>query len=100
MLEPIMNVEIAVPEDNMGDVMADVNSRRGRVSGSEPSGNFVVVKAQIPMAEIQQYEATLRSMTHGRGSFVMEQSHIEAVPHNVQEKIVKDSGFVAAEDDE
>ena len=100
LLEPIMNVEIVVPEGNMGDVMADVNSRRGRVNGSEPSGRYVVVKAQIPMAEIQQYEATLRSMTHGRGSFVMEPSHMEAVPTNVQQKIVKDSGFVVAEDDE
>ena len=100
LLEPIMNIEIAVPESNMGDVMADVSTRRGRVNGSEPSGKFVVVKAQIPMAEVQQYEATLRSMTHGRGSFVMEPSHMEPVPPNVQEKIVKDSGFVPVEDDE
>ena len=100
LLEPIMNVEIAVPEGNMGDVMGDVNTRRGRVNGSEPSGKYVVIKAQIPMAEVQQYEATLRSMTHGRGSFVMELSHMEAVPPNVQNKIVKDSGFVPVEDDE
>ncbi len=100
LLEPIMNIEIAVPEANMGDVMADVNSRRGRVNGSEPSGKFVVIKAQIPMAEVQMYEATLRSMTHGRGSFVMDLSHMEAVPPNVQQKIVKDSGFVAVDDDE
>ena len=100
LLEPIMNIEITVPEDNMGDVIGDVTSRRGRVSGSEPTGRYVVVKAQIPMAEVQQYEATLRSMTHGRGSFVLEPSHMEPVPPNVQDKLVKESGFVAAEDDE
>ena len=100
LLEPIMNIEITVPEANMGDVMGDVNSRRGRVNGSEPLGKLVVIKAQIPMAEVQQYEATLRSMTHGRGSFVMEPSHMEPVPPNVQEKLVKDSGFVPVEEDE
>ena len=100
LLEPIMQIEITVPEANMGDVMADINTRRGRVSGSEPSGKNVVIKAQIPMAEVQQYEATLRSMTHGRGTFVLEPSHMEPVPPHVQEKLVKESGFVAAEDDE
>ena len=100
LLEPIMNIEISAPEDNMGDVMADINSRRGRVNGSEPSGRYVVIKAQIPMAEVQQYEATLRSMTQGRGSFVMEPAHMEPVPANVQDKIIKESGFVVAEDDE
>lgn len=100
LLEPIMNMEITVPEDNMGDVMGDVNTRRGRVNGSEPMGKHVVIKATMPLAEIQTYEATLRSMTQGRGSFTMEASHMEAVPPNIQEKIVKDSGFVAAEDDD
>lgn len=100
LLEPIMNMEIMVPEDNMGDVMGDVNTRRGRVLGSERVGKYMVVKAQIPFAEVQQYEATLRSMTQGRGSFTMEESHLDVVPPNVQEKIVKESGFVAAEDED
>ncbi|MEO1231269.1 MAG: hypothetical protein AAFZ18_20425 [Myxococcota bacterium] len=100
LLEPIMNIDIAVPEENMGDVMGDVSTRRGRVVGSEPTGKSVTVRAQIPLAEVQTYEASLRSMTHGRGSFTMAMSHMEPVPHSVQEKIVKDSGFVAHEDDD
>jgi elongation factor G len=100
LLEPIMDMEIMVPEENMGDVMGDVNTRRGRVSGSEPVGKYVVIKAAMPMAEVQSYEATLRSMTQGRGSFTMEPSHMEAVPPNIQEKIVKDSGFVVHEDED
>ncbi len=99
-LEPIMNVEITVPEENMGDIIGDVSTRRGRVNGSAPSGRYVVINALIPLAEIQEYEATLRSMTHGRGAFVMEQSHMEAVPASVQAQIVKASGFVVSEDDE
>jgi len=100
LMEPIMNMEILVPEDNMGDVMGDVNTRRGRVSGSEPVGKYMAIRAQMPLAEVQTYEATLRSMTHGRGSFTMEQSHMEAVPPHVQEKIVKDSGFVNTIDED
>ena len=100
LLEPIMNMEIVVPEENMGDVMGDVNTRRGRVSGSEPVGKYTVIKAQMPLAEVQSYEATLRSMTQGRGSFTMEPSHMEGVPPNVQEKIVKESGFIASDDDD
>lgn len=100
LMEPIMNMEILVPEENMGDVMGDVNTRRGRVSGSEPMGKYMAVRALMPLAEVQTYEATLRSMTHGRGSFTMEHSHMEAVPPHVQEKIIKESGFVASDDDE
>lgn len=100
LLEPIMNVEIVVPEENMGDVMGDVSTRRGRVVGSEPSGKYVTIRAQIPLAEIQTYEASLRSMTQGRGSFTMERSHMEPVPPPVQDKIVKESGFVRSDDED
>lgn len=100
LLEPIMNMEIMVPDENMGDVMGDVSTRRGRVLGSEKVGKYTVVKAQIPFAEIQQYEATLRSMTQGRGSFTMERSHLDVVPGELQDKIVKDSGFVAGDDED
>jgi elongation factor G len=100
LLEPIMNMEITVPEGNMGDVMGDVNTRRGRVMGSDSNGKYCTIKAQIPLAEVQTYEATLRAMTQGRGAFTMEQSHMEVVPPQIQEKIVKDSGFVAAEEEE
>lgn len=100
LLEPIMHIEITVPDDNMGDVMGDVNTRRGRLSGSDSIGKYAVIKAQMPLSEVQQYEATLRSMTQGRGSFTMEFSHMETVPPMIQEKIIKDSGFVATEDEE
>lgn len=100
LLEPIMNMEITVPEANMGDVMGDVNTRRGRVMGSDSNGKSCTIKAQIPLSEVQTYEATLRAMTQGRGSFTMEESHLEVVPPQVQEKIVKESGFVAAEDED
>jgi elongation factor G len=100
LLEPIMHLEITVPEENMGDVMGDVNTRRGRLSGSDSVGHYAVIKAAMPLAEVQQYEATLRSMTQGRGSFTMDFSHMEMVPANIQDKIIKDSGFVATEDEE
>ncbi|MBI2373164.1 MAG: elongation factor G [Deltaproteobacteria bacterium] len=100
LLEPIMNVEIRVPDEAMGDVMSDINTRRGRVMGSESLGRYAVVKAQIPLSEVQTYEASLRAMTQGRGSFTLELSHMELVPSNIQEKIVKDSGFVAHDDED
>lgn len=100
LLEPIMTMEIVAPEENMGDVMGDVSTRRGRVAGSEPAGKYVLIRAAIPLAEVQTYEATLRSMTQGRGSFTMELSHMEPVPHHIQQKIVSESGFVAPEDDD
>jgi elongation factor G len=99
-LEPIMNVEITVPEENMGDVMGDVNTRRGRVAGSNSMGKYTTIKAIMPLAEIQSYEASLRSMTQGRGSFTMELSHMEATPPMIQDKIIKESGFVATDDEE
>lgn len=100
LLEPIMDMEIIVPDENIGDVMGDVSTRRGRVVGSEPVGKYVVIKAQIPLAEIQTYEAALRSMTQGRGSFTVEPNHMEPVPPLVQEKIVKDSGFTGHEEED
>ena len=100
LLEPIMDMEITIPEENMGDVMGDVNTRRGRVMGSESQGKYVVIKAQMPLAEVQTYEATLRAITQGRGSFTMEHSHMDQVPANIMEKVIKDSGFVDADDDD
>lgn len=100
LLEPIMTLEITVPEENMGDVMGDVNTRRGRLQGTDSMGKYSVIKAQMPLAEVQQYEAVLRSMTQGRGSFTMEMSHMETVPTHIQDKIIKESGFIATEDEE
>ena len=88
LLEPIMNVEVYVPSDFAGDVMGDINSRRGRVSGMEQRGNTTVVKAQVPMAEMLTYEQTLTSATGGRGSYHMEYSHYDEVPSHMLSKIV------------
>jgi len=88
LLEPIMNVEVVVPEEYLGDVMGDLNSRRGRIMGIESRGRFQVVKAQVPLAEMFRYAIVLRSMTSGRGSFSMEFSHYEEVPQDLAKKII------------
>ena len=88
LLEPIMNVEVVVPEEYLGDVMGDLNSRRGRIMGIEGRGRFQVVKAQVPLAEMFRYAIVLRSMTSGRGSFSMEFSHYEEVPQDLAKKII------------
>lgn len=98
-LEPIMNMEIVVPEECMGDVMGDLNSRRGRISGMDSKGTSQVVKAQVPMAEVLKYATDLTSMTSGRGIFSMEFSHYEEVPANITEKIVEASGKRPEEED-
>jgi len=87
-LEPIMSVEVAVPTDQTGDVIGDLNGRRGRIVGMESAGETAVVRAQVPMAEMLNYEPSLRSMTGGRGAYSMEFSHYEEVPPFLAEKIV------------
>ncbi|MBT3270462.1 elongation factor G [Candidatus Poribacteria bacterium] len=88
LLEPIMTVSILVPEEMMGDVIGDMNSRRGRVMGMEQVGRRQVIQATVPLAEMSRYQTDLKSMTSARGSYTMELSHYEAVPGDVQEKIV------------
>jgi len=87
LLEPIMKMEITVPEEAMGDVMGDLNSRRGRVLGMESMGKYQVIKATAPLSEILQYALDLNALTAGRGSFRMEHSHYEEVPSNLAEKV-------------
>ncbi len=99
LLEPVMNMEIVVPEDCMGDVMGDLNSRRGRISGMDAKGGNQVVKALVPMSEVLKYASDLTSMTSGRGIFSMEFSHYEEVPANIAEKIIEASGKTAEEED-
>jgi len=89
LLEPIMNVEITVPDENTGDIMGDLSSRRGRPQGMDPVGSNAVIKAQVPMAEMLTYSSDLTSMTGGRGSYTMEFSHYEIVPAHVSEKIIE-----------
>ncbi len=87
-LEPIMKVEVVVPEEFMGDVIGDLNSKRGRVEKMEDRAGVKVVDAQVPLAEMFGYTTTLRSMTQGRGSNTMEFDHYEEVPRNVAEEII------------
>ncbi len=88
LLEPIMNVEVTAPAENAGDVIGDLNGRRGRIVGMEPEGEVVQVRAQAPMAEMLTYESTLRSMTGGRGGYSMEFSHYEELPAQLAEKVI------------
>jgi elongation factor G len=88
LLEPIMNVEVYAPSDYAGDLMGDLNGRRGRIGGMEPRGTMTVIKAQVPMAEMLTYEQHLTSVTGGRGSYHMEFSHYDEVPAHQQQKII------------
>ena len=96
LLEPVMKVTVTVPEDHLGDVMGDINSKRGRVLGMEGDGTLRSVVAEVPMAEIQQYAAELRSLTSGRGSFDVEFDHYAEVPHNEAQQVI--AAARAAED--
>jgi elongation factor G len=87
-LEPIMNVEVYVPSDFAGDIMGDINGRRGRVAGMEQRASMTVVKAQVPMSEMLTYEQTLTATTGARGTYRMEFSHYEEVPTHLQTKII------------
>ncbi len=91
LLEPIMDVDIHVPEESVGDIMGDVSSRRGRVQSSEFKGGNQVIKAQVPMAEMLEYASALTSLTGGKGAFHMEFSHYDEVPAQVREKIVAEA---------
>ncbi|WP_459524495.1 elongation factor G [Leuconostoc lactis] len=91
-LEPIMAVDIVAPEDNLGDVMGHVSARRGMIEGQESRGPVLAVKAKVPLSEMFGYATTLRSATQGRGTFQMVFDHYEAVPKNIQDEIIKNSG--------
>jgi elongation factor G len=102
-LEPIMNVEVVVPVETSGDIMGDLNSRRGRVQGMDMRGKNQVVKAQVPMSEMLDYQSKLNSITAARGTFHMEFSHYDPVPGNIAQKIVEQAraeGRIRAEEEE
>lgn len=88
LLEPIMKVKITVPETNMGDIIGDLNSKRGRVMGMESDGKKQVIVAQVPLSEMQMYEPELRSITGGRGSFTMSFESYEELPANLKEQVI------------
>lgn len=89
LLEPIMNLRVTVPDAYMGDVIGDLNSKRGRIMGMEPKGRMQVVSAQVPLAEVSRYSIDLRSITGGRGVFSIEFSHYEEVPDHTAQRIIE-----------
>ena len=91
LLEPIMKVEIRVPEEFTGDVMGDLNGKRARILGMRPEGKMNVIEAHVPLAEMQTYAIDLRSITQGRGTFMMEFSHYEEVPPHIAQKIIEEA---------
>ena len=100
LMEPVMNVEVRVPEDCLGDVMGDFNSRRGRIMGIDSEGKLQIVKAQCPLSEMFRYAIILRSMTSGRGSFSMEYSHYEEVPADIAKKVIDQAAKDKVEEEE
>lgn len=87
-LEPIMRIEITVPEEYMGDVMGDLNSRRGRIEGMEANGNSQIIRGFVPLSEMFGYATDLRSKTQGRGTYTMQSDHFEEVPKSISEEII------------
>jgi elongation factor G len=88
LLEPVMAVEVVCPEQNMGDVIGDLNSRRGRINGMNPRGNMQVVTAEVPLATMFGYSTDLRSKTQGRATYTMQFAKYEPVPRNIEEEII------------
>jgi len=88
LLEPIVNLEISVPSQYMGDITGDINSRRGRIIGMDSAGDMQIIRAQVPMAEVMNYSTELRSMTGGTGSYTMEYSHLDVVPARIAEQVI------------
>ncbi len=89
LLEPIVIIEVTIPAENVGDIAGDLSSKRGRVLGQDTlPGNIIVIKAQVPLSEVAQYNSQLKSVTGGRGSYSMTLSHYELVPPNVQQQII------------
>jgi len=91
LLEPVMAMEVVIPSEYVGDVMGDLNSKRGRIQGIDAGGDTQSIKAQVPMAEVLNYAADLRSMTSGRGNFVMEFDHYDDVPDHLAQKIIAEA---------
>lgn len=88
LLEPIMEMEVTVPEECQGDIIGDLNSRRGRVLGMDPRGKIQVIRAAVPMSEMLDYDHSLKSITSGRGSFTMQMDHYEELPSHLADKVV------------
>jgi elongation factor G len=92
LLEPLMSVEVTVPNEYMGDVMGDINSRRGQIDGMEQRGNAQIIKAHVPLAEMFGYATDLRSNTQGRATYTMQFDRYEEAPKSVTEELLKKNG--------
>lgn len=88
LLEPIMNVEVVIPDEYLGNITGDLNERRGRIMGTEPRGSAQLINAMVPLSDMDHYSTDLRSMTKGTGSYQMKLSHYEKVPSHISEKII------------
>jgi elongation factor G len=97
LLEPIMNVTISVPEQFMGDIIGDLNSKRGRIMGVEQAGRRQVIQATAPLAEMFRYSIDLKSITSARGSFTMEFLHYEEIPDELAQKVIAEAKSDAEE---
>jgi elongation factor G len=92
LLEPVMHVEVTIPDQYTGDIMGDLSTKRGRVHGMNPNGNgTTTIEAEVPMAEMVRYATDLRSMTQGRGTFKMHFDHYEEMPGNVAQKVIEEA---------
>jgi elongation factor G len=100
LLEPIAEMEVVIPEENVGDIIGDLNGRRGRVLGVDALGKSQVVRCQVPLAEVLRYSSDLRSITSGRGQFTMKVSHYEEIPAAIAEKVISESKKETGEEEE
>jgi len=100
LLEPIAEMEVVIPEENVGDIIGDLNGRRGRVLGVDALGKSQVVRCQVPLAEVLRYSSDLRSITSGRGQFTMRVSHYEEIPAVIAEKVIAESKKEMGEEEE
>jgi len=100
LLEPIYDVEVKVPEEVMGDVMGDLSGRRGKILGSEVSGHFQIIKAKVPLSELDRYATTLRSITSGRGIYTRSFSHYEPMPKDLEKKVIEEAARAKEKEDE
>jgi len=98
LLEPIMNLEVTVPSDCMGDISGDLNTRRARIRGMDQAGDLQVIQAEIPLSEAQEYSRVLTSLTSGRGSYTLEPSRYDVVPRDLQTTII--AAFKPHEDED
>jgi elongation factor G len=100
LLEPIAEMEVVIPEENVGDIIGDLNGRRGRVLGVDALGKSQIVRCQVPLAEVLRYSSDLRSITSGRGQFTMKVSHYEEIPAAIAEKVISESKKEMGEEEE